>query len=68
MKPRTIASSPEISITPSRIRSRIVIGIGWSGRSQVQYGVGLDSAPSVLARGARPISLVPQGRTMRHSY
>src|SRR5258707_8947647 len=31
MKPRTIASRPEISITPSRTRSSIVIGIGWSG-------------------------------------
>src|ERR1700730_3438174 len=31
MKPRTIASRPETSITPSRIRSSIVIGIGWSG-------------------------------------
>jgi hypothetical protein len=31
MNPRTIASRPEISITPSRIRSRSVTGIGWSG-------------------------------------
>jgi hypothetical protein len=31
MKPRTMASRPEINITASSTRSRIVIGIGWSG-------------------------------------
>ncbi len=34
MKPRTIARRPETSITASKARSSIVIGIGWSGPHQ----------------------------------
>jgi hypothetical protein len=40
-----MASSPEISITPSRTRSSIVIGIGWSGplvSSQASESAGQD--------------------------
>src|SRR4051794_9521823 len=62
MKPRTIASRPEINITASRTRSSIVIGIGWSGPpvgSKPRIGV---SAPSQV----RGISPFPQGRTSGH--
>src|SRR5437868_11302342 len=59
MKPRTIASRPEISITPSRTRSRIVIGIGWSGplgsvRQTANRRVAAALSDGQPARPARP--------------
>src|SRR3954468_761703 len=58
MKPRTMASSPEISITPSRTRSSIVIGIGWSGPlvslSVANRHVGATVNDGQPARPARP--------------
>jgi hypothetical protein len=57
MKPRTIASRPEISITPSRTRSSIVIGIGWSGPLvKTKPRIGLSALPQVTGRWD-----VPQG-------
>src|ERR1700722_12560573 len=60
MKPRTIASRPEISITASKARSRIVIGIGWSGPHQgsdLRIGnVGAALREGQMAPPARPES------------
>src|SRR3984957_13100051 len=66
MKPRTIASRPEISITASRTRSRIVIGIGWSGPHQsTKPRIGVVGAPLAeghMAHPARPAIVSPPSR------
>src|SRR4051812_31067618 len=71
MKPRTIASSPDTSMTPSRMRSRIVIGIGWSGplhRSKVRFS-STEDRPSRWRKAGFPgnfrRSTIPCGRPFR---
>jgi hypothetical protein len=58
MKPRTIASKPETSITASKARSSIVIGIGWSGPHQkfetANRRVGSGLGDGDMAHPARP--------------
>src|SRR5258708_30357457 len=66
MKPRTIASRPEISITASRTRSSIVIGIGWSGPlvSSANRRVGAILGEGHSAYPARPEKPAPAVRRL----